>query len=237
MIYKNAAVQIVRFEIGKDALKKVAYQRPIKLVEQKFSNLLDRYSLVYKISSKPEDYIFVAARAVTADVPNENKDCFGEYELLRLNNEGEFVYETFNSDPLLTEHDDSDITTASGMIIDAYYDDSAENDKKVINLLAIDTKKNSRLATKLLSKKVQGFSMGCVCDQTRCSACNNVAVNPMEFCSHVKNKYLLNKVYGKQVFEWCEGVTFRELSYVGEPADPSALSLEVCAKKMGECFI
>lgn len=194
----------------------------------KFSDVLEEFASLYKVSKRPQDYIFAVVRAVTADVPNENKDCFGEYELLNLKKDGRFTYETFNGVPLFQEHKDNDITASGGVVIDTFYDDVNPKDKGVIGLLGIDMTKKRKLAAGLANGQVQTFSMGCVCEQSRCSVCNHVASFPSDYCMHVKNKYVLDKVGGKKVFEWCENVTYRELSHVGMPADPQAQSYEAC---------
>uniref|UniRef100_A0A7V3J9N4 Uncharacterized protein n=1 Tax=candidate division CPR3 bacterium TaxID=2268181 RepID=A0A7V3J9N4_UNCC3 len=214
----RARVVYLGDRIGEVGLKRAS------LSEVRLSKVLEKFADLYKISRKPGDYIFTAVWSVTADIPNENKDCFGEYELLSLKDTGDFVYETFREKPIFCEHDDSDMTKSSGIIVDTLYDDVGD-ERKVINMLAIDMRKNAYLVGKLLRGDKQGFSMGCVCERTRCSVCNHVAEDVSQFCEHIANKF----AYGKNVFEWCEGVTFRELSYVNAPADPQAWSLEVAA--------
>ena len=205
-------------------MRKIASDEAFAMSEVRFSSLLSRISDLYKISSRPGDFVFAITRAVTADKPNENKDCFGEYELLSLKADGQFTYETFNGVPLFTEHQDSDITKSGGLVIDVHYDDLVSEDKKIMALIGVDMTKRRELASDLVAGRVQSFSMGCVCEQTRCSICNNVAANEKEFCNHISNKGLSKD---ENVFEWCEGVTYRELSHVAVPADPKAFSVKV----------
>lgn len=227
MIYKEARLNVVGTYIGGKGIRKVASEGEFGISEAKFSEVLSEVADLYKISRKPGDFVFAAVRAVTADVPNENKDCFGEYELLSVKGDGRFTYETFNGVPLFQEHQDGDITQSGGLVIDACYDDTIVTDRKVMGLIGVDMTKRRKLASGLLNGVVQSFSMGCVCEQTRCSICGNVATNPIRFCNHIRNKAFINTVAGKSVFEWCEGVTYRELSHVANPADPKALSVEV----------
>ncbi len=48
--------------------------------------------------------------------------------------------------------------------------------------------------------------------------------------------YIRNKFLTRDVFEWCNNVTYREISHVAVPADPTANSMGICYKddKSGE---
>src|SRR3989304_10130218 len=70
-------------------------EQPIGTIDVKAK--LETVADTYKISKNPEDYVFVSVRALTANVPNENHDCFMEEELLRFDQkQGCKVYATFN---------------------------------------------------------------------------------------------------------------------------------------------
>jgi len=235
MLIKTAKVTIISasrdMRSGAFSFMKRIANTPASFTEAKFAELLDVVHKPYNISNNPDDYMFLVARALTADVPNENKDAFGEYELLSVKEAGVFTYETFRMTPLLEEHDDSDIpTVAGGFNIDAYYDDTNSDDKFVALLIALDTSKKPHIASKILNGDKVDFSMGCICMRTRCSKCGNIAYDEKDFCNHVKNKF----AFGKDVFEWCEDVTYRELSHVAEPADPNASSIQACYNDGGK---
>jgi len=212
-----------------DAFSKTASKKLKVFANAKFTELLADVHEAYNISPNVSDYIFVVARAVTADVPNENRDGFSERELLDLKKSGSFCYESFIGCPMLEEHDDSDIKRiAGGFIVDAYYDDVDIKDRKVVALLAVDKNKKKKFATNILNGVTEAFSMGCICESTTCSKCGNIAKYESQYCDHIKAKYSpLN--FNKEAFEWCNGVTFRELSHVENPADKTALSKGCCS--------
>jgi len=81
----------------------------------------------YNLSRDPRDYIFEAARAVTAEVPNENGDAFPRQELLRFDHKlGKAVYQTFILKPHHINHRTDNPKTARGFVLDASYNDLAE---------------------------------------------------------------------------------------------------------------
>ena len=91
-------------------------------------------------------------------------------------------------------------------------------------------KKDPYLAKGLKTGVISAFSMGCECESTRCSVCDKVATNRLEFCPHIRYGNKMQwfddpKMPGRkiQAFEWCEGVVYSELSAVDQPADPRAL--------------
>ncbi len=180
----------------------------------------------YQISANPEDYIYVAVRALTADVPNENHDAFSEKELLRFDTKfGCKVYQTFNMKPHHVNHRSADPKQARGVILDSHYNTkNAEHFPEI--LIAVDKTKDKKLAEGISSGDISGFSMGCTADWTICSVCNHTASSPAEFCNHIR--FSKGKdVNGKVAFEWCEGVCFEEESSVDDPADKNALTQEV----------
>lgn len=86
--------------------------------------LLAKVASTYDISANPEDYIFEAARAVTAEVPNENGDAFPKAELLRYNHLLlQPVYQTFNLKPHQVNHRAENPKTARGVVLDTTYND------------------------------------------------------------------------------------------------------------------
>jgi hypothetical protein len=229
---KNGYVQQINglYTTG-EAVRRAGVGYPFLVSPTSFNDILSHVHKPFNISKNQDDYLFVIARAVTADIPNENRDCFSQRELLSVKKDGRFTFETFQLVPLLQEHRDEDIRTSGGVIIDPYYDDNENNDKKVITLIALDASKRKREAMLLRQGKKISFSMGCLCESTTCSMCGHTAHVPADFCVHIKNKYARAD---KTAFEYCNDVIFRELSIVADPADKKADSYEVCTPS-GNC--
>jgi hypothetical protein len=180
----------------------------------------------YCISGDPKDYIYVAVRALTANIPNENHDAFSETELLRFDKKfGCKVYQTFNMKPHHVNHRSADPKQARGVILDSHY--NTKNDEHFPEILiAVDKTKDKKLAEGIASGDLSGFSMGCTADWTICSVCEHTASSPAEFCNHIRF-HKGKEINGKVAFEWCEGVCFEEQSSVDDPADKNALTQEV----------
>ena len=117
--YNNGTPQFV-----KTAGKKVASiygDSPIKINIQA---MLDLVAKEYNISSDPNDYLFEAARAVTADEPNFNGDSFPRSELLRFDHRlGKAVYQSFIGKPNHLNHRADNPKTSRGVVLDASYND------------------------------------------------------------------------------------------------------------------
>jgi len=188
-------------------------------------DVLKAVAKVYNISDNINDYIFPVPRAVTADEPNNNGDNFRHDELTRFSaNHRCLVFQTFRNDPLHVEHAADDPKLARGYIPDAHYVTSTDNDKHVLTVVAMDTTKDAPLAEGLLSGDVDTFSMGCICDQVRCSysKCTSpIANSDRDLCDHLK-WYKMSTIDGELIYEDCLGVEYQELSVVGNPADPKA---------------
>lgn len=123
---------------------------------------LDSVYDTYKISKNPGDYVFVIARALTADVPNENHDAFPKEELLRFDTKfGCRVFQTFLNKPNHINHRSDDATQSRGLILDAHYNDINPDDQFVEILVAVDTTKDKKLAAGIKSGNINSMSMGC----------------------------------------------------------------------------
>jgi hypothetical protein len=188
-------------------------------------DVLKAVARVYNISDNINDFIFPVPRAVTADEPNNNGDNFRHDELIRFSpNHRCLVFQTFRNDPLHVEHAAEDPKTARGYIPDAHYVTSTDHDKHVLTVVAMDTTKDMPLAEGLLSGEIDSFSMGCICDQVRCSyskCASPIANSDRELCDHLK-WYKMSTLDGELIYEDCLGVEYQELSVVGSPADPKA---------------
>ncbi len=187
-------------------------------------DVLRAVSKIYNISDNINNYIFPIPRAVSSNVPNNNGDNFQHEELIRFSpNHRCLVYQTFRNDPLHVEHAATNPRTARGYIPDAHYVTTDENDRHVLTVVALDTKKDPPLAEGMLSGEIDKFSMGCICDQVRCSysKCKKVANSDRELCEHLL-WYKMSRIDGELIYEDCLGVEYQELSVVGSPADPKA---------------
>jgi hypothetical protein len=203
----------------------------------------------YAISKNPRDFLYIPIRANSVGVPNENGDAFSRKESLRFDHKiGRRVYQTYIAKPHHVNHRADNPRMARGFIADVHYNDlnpmppewkqryeastgmAQPRDEFVEALLAVDMKKDPYLAKGLKSGAINAFSMGCECESTRCSICDKVATNKLEFCPHIRYGNKMQwfddpKVPGRkiQAFEYCEGVNYSELSAVDQPADPRAL--------------
>lgn len=226
MFYKTANVQITSI----DSFLKAA-QIASSVIEQRrrapgvnliTPELFEAVGTYYALSSNPRDYLYITARGVTSDVPNNNGDAFPREELWRFSPvKNCFVYQTFINDPLHVNHEASDPKLARGFLLDAHYNSKNPKDEFVELVIAVDTTKDPALAKNIREGKARTFSMGCTAQRTQCSICNKVAYSPSELCDHLKY-YRMQHIAGKQVYEKCYGVDFRELSYVTDPADEKA---------------
>jgi len=211
--------------------------------------ILKDVSEAYKISDRPQDYLFIPVRANSVNVPNENGDGFSRAETLRFDTRiGRRVYQTYLLKPHHVNHRADNPRMARGVIVDVHFNDvnpmppewqaryekstgtRIARDEFVEALLAVDTTKDPYLSNGMKTGGIDAFSMGCECEQTRCNVCNHVARTRLEFCPHIRygNKMKwFERPSDKRVvqaFEWCEGVIYSELSAVDQPADPRALS-------------
>lgn len=196
--------------------------------------VLGAVAKIYNISDNIDDYIFPVVRTVTANKHNGNGDLFTHGELSRFSQENRCqVYQTFKNDPLHVEHAASDPKTARGWLPDVAYITGNESDMHVIAVVAVDTKKDPELAGCMLSGTANKFSMGCICDAVQCSECGGTWYTESDVCDCLRyNKMTLGK--NGIVHNACLGVSFKELSNVGEPADETAITqaiLQYTARK------
>jgi hypothetical protein len=208
---------------------------------------LDTVADVYKISRDPRDYLLVPARAVSANLYNENLDFFSHDELIRYRPDmGRRVYATFQMVPSFLNHNASNYALSRGVILDAHYNtenkasdtvkkavfdsigEEPEYDKFTECLVAIDASKDPPLAQGFKNGQIDSFSMGADVSSTVCSICGKEAATTWQFCDHIKGKYSrkaykLDNGQRRIAYEICKDVIFRELSTVDDPADKTAL--------------
>jgi len=173
--------------------------------------------------------VYTVARAISSRV-NANYDGWPVKEL--RNN-----YRTFIGRPIFVEHNNSDHTKAKGVILDALYKEtklaSGITDASVYCLMEVDAKNFPKLASAIMSGKLNAVSMGADVEGTICSGCGKFASKPKEFCEHIpylKGQKVAVYKEGRRVealiWENCIKPNFFELSYVFEPADESAWLLD-----------
>ena len=222
MLWVTANVKITKVSAlgvkSEDLVKKFSTRRDL-LDQNVFNAVAERY----RVSKDPSDFIYTVARAVTADVPNQNGDAFPIEELLSLHpSAGVLVYQTFINDPLHVEHMSEDPTTAIGFILDSHFNQDNLNDKFVEVMVLIDKNKDRKMAGDIASGRRNSFSMGALCENEVCSICGKSSRDETEFCNCLRNMRM-QRIGGKLVYGKCYGVTYTELSSVANPADPKAV--------------
>jgi hypothetical protein len=163
-------------------------------------------------------------------------------------------FSTFVGKPIFVDHHNSDPKKARGVIVDAklnvldHRTAAADDDywggsdvdsehmpaTEVELLLEVDADSFPKLAQSIVSGDLDGFSMGCDVEYSKCSHCGHKASSPDEYCSHIVMKGAHHdmktadgKRTSKKSYENCYGVHFFEISAVFDPADETALAREV----------
>jgi len=193
-------------------------------------------------------YLYVRSRAISSRC-NDNFDEFPAEEL-------EKAYATFKGKPVFVNHVNDDHRRARGVIIDAALHKDANRDGTrdwwVEVLMEVDAVRFPKLAKEILAGNIARTSMGCDVAFSVCSACNNKATTPAEYCSHIpasKGMMLYRRTasghkVGEIIRETCYGLKFFENSLLVEPpADPTAhflgvdtRGLQTAAMKKGAPF-
>ncbi|MFA5132623.1 MAG: hypothetical protein WC444_04875 [Candidatus Paceibacterota bacterium] len=241
MFFKTASIPIIALFETNGKFHKLASQNDdlpghaLDKIKGKLNmfdkDMLKAIAKVYNISDKISDYVFPVPRAVTANIPNGNRDRFTDGELLRFAELHKCrVYETFRNDPIHIEHNAADPRTARGFIPDAAYNKYNHKDQHVLTIAAIDTKKDIPFAQGIISGEINKFSMGCICDSVKCGKCGKVASSEEDLCDCLKHDKM-------STYSDCLGVEFKELSGVDNPADETATTqymlMAASLRKMG----
>src|SRR5271155_906842 len=173
-----------------------------------------------------------------------------------------FGFSSFIGKPNFIDHNNSDPSRARGVVVDAklrvlpiehvaaagdaYWTGSSLDPEhapptEIELLLEIDAKQFPKYAKAVRSGDLDGFSMGCDVERSKCSHCGHVATNPDEYCSHILMKgahHDYKTADGKRIsrrsYENCYGIHFFEISGVFDPADETALAREVRASVTDE---
>lgn len=175
----------------------------------------------------------------------------GEGLTIEASKDSEYGFSTFIGKPNFVDHHNSDPKRARGVIVDSKFsvldhktasqddywkkaDVDAEHlpASEVELLVEIDAKTFPKYAKAIVNGDLDGWSMGCDVDYSKCSHCDNKASSPDEYCSHIISKgaeHTASDGQSKKSYENCYGIKFFEISGVFDPADETALSREVKA--------
>lgn len=177
-------------------------------------------------------FLYVRSRMISSRA-NDNHDEFPAEEIRK-------GWKTFIGKPVFVNHRNEDHRRMRGVIIDAVlHEDKLPGggpDVWVEGLHEIDAQRFPKLAEAILSGRVNRTSMGTDVEHSVCSACDNKATTPAEYCQHIprmKGKILYRHTAAGQreghlIREKCYGLRFFENSFlVEDPADPTACVLGV----------
>lgn len=177
---------------------------------------LESAAAFHELSSNPDDYVFSIQRAVVADIPNRNGDCFSRQELHRFNHSNASpVWGTFNRKPVYFEHNQVP-KDARGLIFKSFVEVEGPY-HFVTTLTGVDRRKDASLAQAVKTNTRPYWSMGCIAEYVTCSVCRKKATTSKEFCSHIQNQ-LGQPVGDTLCYEILGDVGFIELSSVADPA-------------------
>lgn len=168
-----------------------------------------------------------------------------------------YGFPTFVHKPIFVDHHNSNPERSRGVIADALFNvldqkTAAEGDEywsdpdnmdpehfppsEIELLLEVDADSFPKFAESIKRGDLDGFSMGCDVEYSKCSHCGNKATNPDEYCSHIVAKGAQHDFTSstgertsKASYENCYGIRYFEISGVFDPADDTALTREVRA--------
>ena len=174
---------------------------------------------------KRPNALFFRAKAIEADIPNNNGDAFSKDELKK-------AYQTFVNCPFFTNHQNQDVEKAKGKVVWAEWDD---DDNAIYIVAFIDRDAYPHLCRGIEQEYMSGVSMGCSVEYSECSLCRNRASTIDEYCTHIRNMKGRSftgtvkdaqtgetlQIKNKPVYENNFGIRFIELSGVADPACPS----------------
>jgi len=224
--WKTASVEFKPLGDYTDFRKRANALHQIKGYNLIDSSHFEKMATLYYVSANPKDYYFLSCLAVRANVPNKNGDAISTEELFRFRPARKCrTYETFIHSPLHVNHFSSDPKLAKGFIVDAIYNDWAEDFAFVETVVAIDKTKDPILAEAVYNGRINKFSMGSIVEALQCSLshCKKIAYREEDLCEHLKN-YRMQKINGELCFEWNIGVDYEELSIVDNPAEEMAMT-------------
>ena len=198
-----------------------------------------------------DGYLYVRCRAISSRV-NKNNDGWPSAELAKS-------YKSFIGRPIFVDHNNDNPERARGVIVDSrlhvedeektssfdpYYASAPDNHRPptwIELLLEVDAKTFPKLAQAVRKGQIDAVSMGANIETSVCSVCEHTAKTPTEYCSHVSSKgaeFEVTSANGekmmKKAYEDCHDITFFEISFVFDPADPTALISEKSDKRISK---
>lgn len=162
--------------------------------------------LVAEMAKHPEA-LWIRVKAIEADIPNDNGDCFSREELVKS-------FKTFEGCPVFTNHENGKVENAKGKVVKAEWDD---REGSVYCTMFVDRAANGPLCRAIEEGYVTDVSMGTQVEYSVCSVCDKKAYTADDYCDHVKTMKGRN-VEGRKVFEKNYGLKFIELSVVTDGA-------------------
>jgi hypothetical protein len=115
-------------------------------------------NIVKAFEFNPKDFLYYRSRAITADVPNSNGDCFKKEELAK-------AYQSFIGKGVFYEHASDNPDNSFGIILDSNFVQPAGKNAYIEILCAVDRKlaeeKYPGLVHRVESGMLSGTSMGC----------------------------------------------------------------------------
>jgi len=218
MIRKVATFHLVDIDdVGNGGLVKLASSGKIGSDEA-------RKKIEAEVAKHPTA-LFFRAKAIEADVPNNNGDSFSVEELKK-------ACDTFVGVPFFTNHDNQDIERAKGKIV---WSEWEEKDKAIYIVAFVDREAYPNLCRGIEEGYMTGVSMGCSVEYSSCSICGNKAMTLDEYCPHIRNLKgrtfsgtvkdvntgEIRTLKNAKVYEDNYGIRFIELSGVADPACPT----------------
>jgi len=162
--------------------------------------------LIAEMTKHPEA-LWIRVKAIEADIPNDNGDCFSREEIIK-------AYKSFEGVPVFTNHENSKVENAKGKVVKAEWDD---REGAVYCTMFVDRAANGPLCRAIEEGYVTDVSMGTQVEYSVCSVCEKKAFTADDYCDHVKTMKGRN-VEGRKVFEKNFGLKFIELSVVTDGA-------------------
>lgn len=170
--------------------------------------------------NKHPDALWIRVKAIEADVPNDNGDCFSKAEIIKS-------YKTFEGVPVFTNHENDKVENAKGKVVKAEWD---AKEAAVYCTMFIDRKASPSLCRAIEEGYVTDVSMGTQVEESSCSICNNRAADAANYCSHVKG--MKGRTFeGKRVYENNYGLKFIEISVVTDGACKDCTIREVLGQE------
>ena len=155
----------------------------------------------------PEGFIAVCTRAVKPDVPNLNGDLFPTGELRKAAKTYDGCQMVFVNHE--TEDEGVDRAFSRGFVEAEGFDDSG-----TLCLLIMVSKEFPQLIEALETGGVNAVSMGCEAE-VKCGICGS------DHCPHLS--YLGCMTSDGYAYDVLSDIQFEEISFVFDPADPTAL--------------